>query len=71
MVREFGILFRVAGSNDDVNMLNQSSLITNVLKYEAPNVNFAVNGHEYHQGYYLADGTYPQWLVVVKTIPLS
>jgi hypothetical protein len=34
--------FGVAGSNNDVNVLNQSSLFTGVLKGEAPNVNFMV-----------------------------
>lgn len=43
----------VAGSNNNVNVLNQSSLFIGVLKGEAPNVNFMINGHEYSQEYYL------------------
>jgi hypothetical protein len=61
--------FGVVGSNNDVNMLNQLVLLTDVLKGEAPNVNIMANGHEYNQGYYLADGIYPRWPVFVKTIP--
>jgi hypothetical protein len=37
----------LAGSNNDVNMLNQQSLFTDVLKGEALNVNFTLNEHEY------------------------
>jgi hypothetical protein len=60
----------VAGSNNDVNMLNLSSLFTDVLKDEASNVNFTINGHEYNQWYYFVDGIYLQWLVFVKIISL-
>jgi hypothetical protein len=57
MTRGFGMLFWVAGSNNTVNMINRSLLFTDVLKEEAPNMNFMLNGYEYNQGYYLADGT--------------
>jgi hypothetical protein len=53
----------VTGSNNNVNMLNQPLLLTD-------NVNFTVNGHEYNQGYSLADGINPQWLVFMRTILL-
>jgi hypothetical protein len=58
----------VAGSNNDINVLNQSPLFTNVLYGQAPAVNFMVNGHEYNRGYYLADGIYPSWPVFTKGI---
>lgn len=50
----------VVESNNDVNVLNQSPLFIGVLKREAPNVNFKMGGHDYKQGYYLADGIYPR-----------
>ncbi|XP_066353525.1 protein ALP1-like [Miscanthus floridulus] len=58
------------GSNNDLNVLNQSSLFTQVLQGRAPEVKFTINGSEYNMGYYLADGIYPEWATFVKTITL-
>ena len=62
--------FGVAGSNDDINVLNQSTLFIEELKGQAPQVHYAVNGNQYSAGYYLADGIYPEWAVFVKSISL-
>ncbi|WVZ59019.1 hypothetical protein U9M48_009229 [Paspalum notatum var. saurae] len=62
--------FGVAGSNNDINVLNQSPLFFDALKEKAPQVHFSVNGNEYNTGYYLADGIYPEWAPFMKTIPL-
>ena len=51
--------FGVAGSNNDINVLNRSPLFTEVLQGRAPKVHFTINGTEYNMGYYLADGIYP------------
>ncbi|KAK1607371.1 hypothetical protein QYE76_031044 [Lolium multiflorum] len=48
----------------------RASFGEDVLRGEAPVVNFTVNGHEYNYGYYLADGIYPSWPVFMKGVTL-
>ncbi|XP_044355668.1 uncharacterized protein [Triticum aestivum] len=62
--------FGVPGSNNDINVLNQSPLFTETLQGNAPRVDYYVNEQQYKKGYYLADGIYPEWAVFVKTIRL-
>ncbi|XP_062103274.1 uncharacterized protein LOC133814310 [Humulus lupulus] len=61
--------FGVPGSNNDLNVLNQSPLFIDILQGQAPKVEFTINDTEYNKGYYLADGIYPKWGTFVKTIP--
>lgn len=60
--------FGVAGSNNDINVLNQSDLFVDQLRGEDPQVQYFVNGRQYNKPYYLADGIYPDWAVFVKSI---
>jgi hypothetical protein len=60
--------FGAAGSNNDINVLDQSPLFTEQLQGKAPEVQFTVNGSQYNMSYYLADGIYPEWATFVKTI---
>jgi len=62
--------FGVAGSNNDINVLNQSTVFINELKGQAPRVQYMVNGNQYNIGYFLADGIYPDWAVFAKSIRL-
>jgi hypothetical protein len=53
------MFFRVTGSNNDINVLNQSSLFVDVIRERTPEVSFTVNGREHHMRYYLVDSIYP------------
>ncbi|XP_071729176.1 protein ALP1-like [Rutidosis leptorrhynchoides] len=58
--------FGVAGSNNDLNVLNTSDLFNSMLNEDMPDVPFIANGVEYKRGYYLADEIYPTWASFVK-----
>nr|GEV91733.1 protein ALP1-like isoform X1 [Tanacetum cinerariifolium] len=61
--------FGVAWLNNDINVLYQSSLFTDLKTDRAPEISFVANGVSYLSGYYLVDGIYPKLALLVKTIP--
>ncbi|XP_022008224.2 uncharacterized protein LOC110907570 [Helianthus annuus] len=61
--------FGLPGSLNDLNVLYQSAIFTDVVNGTGPDTRFTVSGVEYRRGYYLADGIYPSWSTIVKTIP--
>ena len=61
--------FGLPGSLNDINVLHRSHLFSRLEEGNAPAVNYTVNGTNYNMGYYLADGIYPEWATLVKTIP--
>ncbi|XP_071705085.1 protein ALP1-like [Rutidosis leptorrhynchoides] len=56
----------MVGSNNDINILNQSPVFDALKKGTAPSAPFEVNGHQYTKGYYLADGIYPDCATLIK-----
>ena len=60
--------FGMAGSNNDINVLNTSSLFTEQCNGNGLLIEFTTNGRQHHMGYYLADDMYPRWPVFLKTI---
>jgi hypothetical protein len=63
------VFFGLPGSNNDLNILDKSPLLIDIMHGRAPNVEFQVNNNTYSMGYYLMDGIYPDWKIFVKTIP--
>ncbi|XP_020242910.1 uncharacterized protein LOC109821128 [Asparagus officinalis] len=61
--------FGLPGSHNDLNVLHRSPVFAQLAEGRASPCNYTVNGHEYNMGYYLADGIYPEWSTLVKTIP--
>ena len=59
--------FVVAGFNNDINVLYQSSVFNDVYDGKAPEFSFEVNGVTYKHIYYLVDGIYPQLATFVKS----
>ncbi|GKD21055.1 ALP1-like protein [Tanacetum coccineum] len=63
--------FGVAGANNVINILDNSSLFDDILDDIAPVALFVVNGVGFEKGYYLADGIYPQWATFVKSFSVA
>ena len=51
-------------------LLDRSPIFDDIINGIAPQVNFYVNGTEYHLAYYLTDGIYPNWATFIQSIRL-
>nr|GEX25493.1 ribonuclease H-like domain-containing protein [Tanacetum cinerariifolium] len=58
----------VSGMNNDVNVLCHYPLFNDLKSGRAPDVLFVANNVLYKRGYYLTDGIYSQWSVLIKSI---
>lgn len=61
--------FRMAGTNNDLNVLDNSYLFDGIILSDAPTCNYIVNEHTYTMAYYLFDGIYPKWATLIKQSP--
>jgi len=48
--------------------MDKSALWRDILLGRVPTLKFTINGHEYKQGYFNADGIYPEWSCLVRPI---
>ena len=60
--------FGCPGAQNDINVLDSSTLFQGLLEGTAPQARYIVNDKMYQMGYYLADGIYPEWQIMMKTI---
>nr|GFD01310.1 hypothetical protein [Tanacetum cinerariifolium] len=63
--------YGIAGTNNDINVLDNSPLFDDLLDDLAPVVSYVVSGVEYRNGYYLVDGIYPEWASFVKSFTVA
>ncbi|XP_059638552.1 uncharacterized protein LOC132280813 [Cornus florida] len=61
--------FGMAGSNNDVNVLDHSLVFNSLINGTMPLINYEVNGHRRAIGYYLSDSIYPMWTTLIQIIP--
>ncbi|KAL7583944.1 hypothetical protein Lser_V15G42967 [Lactuca serriola] len=59
--------FGPAGANNDINVLDQSSVFNDIYLEKSHDVPFQANGVAYKRGYYLTDDIYPPLSVFVKS----
>lgn len=62
------VFFGFPGANNDLNVLDRSPLVHNMLMGESRDMEFVVNGVAYNQYYLLANGIYLQWSCFLQTI---
>ena len=60
--------FGSPGGNNDINVLDNSPFLLNMLRGASHDISFEVNRHVYPRYYLLTDGIYPAWACFVQPI---
>jgi len=64
----FHAYFGMLGSNNGINVLDRSPLVSNMLQVVGNDIHFVLNGTIYPRYYLLANNIYPKWAYFVQTI---
>ncbi|XP_039144010.1 uncharacterized protein LOC120281183 [Dioscorea cayenensis subsp. rotundata] len=56
------------GTNNDINVLESSNLLSNLVQGITPPAHYIIQGNEHHMKYYFADNIYPKWSTIVQTM---
>ena len=56
------------GANNDLNILSRSDVFEDLLHGRTPPINYEINDNHYNMGCYLANGIYPRYATIVKSM---
>ena len=68
-LRIWSYFFGMPGSCNDINILDRSSFLTDLVEIDSYKADYVVNNRARKRVYFLADGIYPQLSCFVQTIP--
>lgn len=60
--------FGMPSGNINLNVLARSNVFKNLLHGRSPPIHYVINGNQYNMGYYLADGIYPRYATIMKSM---
>lgn len=53
---------------NDINVLDRSPVVDDILEGRAPRLKYEINGHQNKMGYYLTYDIYPKWGTFIQSI---
>jgi hypothetical protein len=60
--------FGLPGTLNDITVLDRSPIFQQCQDGVGPSIRYTVNGNDYHLGYYLTDGIYPKYSMLIQSI---